>query len=292
MKKPKVVLTGSSGRVGRAIFNRLAREYEVIGIDTSPASMTALVGDIRDRRLVERACSGASAIIHTAALHAPQVGVASEDDFASINIGATRSLVEAASTAGIERIVYTSTTALYGYAVIAGRCTWIDEETPPQPRTIYHTSKLAAEDILEEAAVKHGIAIRIIRMSRCFPEPAPVMAVYRLHRGVDARDVADAHAHALANEGPTFQRYIVSGRVPFEIEDSTRLACQAQAVIAERVPRLSELFAARGWTMPSHVDRIYSARRAEKELSWSPRFGFDEVIAQLDRKSLEVLPGP
>jgi UDP-glucose 4-epimerase len=34
-------------------------------------------------------------------------------------------------------------------------------------------------------------------MGRCFPEPAPAMALARLHRGIDARDVAEAHALAL-----------------------------------------------------------------------------------------------
>ncbi|MGF0520385.1 hypothetical protein ACQEDT_02620 [Agrobacterium pusense] len=44
----RIVLTGSSGRVGRAIFSALASRHEVIGIDRSPFSTTHIVGDFAD----------------------------------------------------------------------------------------------------------------------------------------------------------------------------------------------------------------------------------------------------
>ncbi|MBB3316673.1 nucleoside-diphosphate-sugar epimerase [Rhizobium sp. BK181] len=127
-------------------------------------------------------------------------------------------------------------------------------------------------------------------MSRSFPEPADVMAAYRLHRGVDIRDVADGHVLALTNEGAPFQRHILSGSTPFAVEDCEALAGDAASVIRLRCPGLAAEFQLRGWSLPTSIDRVYDPAAAIRDLNWSPRFGFDEVFAQLDRRSLEVMP--
>lgn len=119
----RIVLTGSSGRVGRAIYGSLAGEHEVIGIDRSAFSTTALVGDFTDESLLRPLLEGADAVIHSAALHAPHVGLIPDEEFRRINIDGTRWLAEAAREAGVRRFVFTSTTALYGHAVVAGACT-------------------------------------------------------------------------------------------------------------------------------------------------------------------------
>jgi nucleoside-diphosphate-sugar epimerase len=120
-------------------------------------------------------------------------------------------------------------------------------------------------------------------MSRCFPEAVPLMAVYRLHRGVDARDVADAHVAALQRGVPGRSRcFVISGATPFEPGDAAGLARDAPAVLALRAPALVEAFARRGWALPASIDRVYDARRAARELGWQARFGYDEVLRQAD----------
>jgi len=285
----RIVLTGSSGRVGRAIFSALAGENDVFGIDHSPFSTTHLVGDFANEALLRSAFEGADAVIHVAALHAPHVGTIPDEEFHRVNVGGTRIVAEAAIAAGVKRLVFTSTTALYGYAVSPASCTWIDEDTPPQPKSIYHRTKLEAERVLEDMACPE-LAVRVLRMSRSFPEPGDVMAAYRLHRGVDVRDVADAHLSALTNGGACFQRYIVSAAGPFTARDCESLANDAASIITQRAPALAAEFRRRGWSLPNSIDRVYHSARAEHELDWRPRFGFEEVLAQLDRRSLEVLP--
>ncbi|TYT24799.1 NAD(P)-dependent oxidoreductase [Luteimonas viscosa] len=285
----RVILIGSSGRIGRAVFSALTRDHSVLGIDHSPFATTRIVGDFTDPAVVSRAMDGAEAVILTAALHAPHVGIVSDAEFERINVEGTARLIDATRASGVRRIVFTSTTALYGRAIVKGRCTWVDEDTPPQPESIYHRTKLAAENLLEDAATG-GLAVRILRMSRCFPQTADVMAAYRLHRGIDARDVADAHRLALENDGDAFERYVVSGSTPFEPGDCDALATDPAAVIEQRVPALAGLFRTRGWHLPSAIDRVYAPRLAERRLVWKATYGFEEVVAQLDRRSLEVLP--
>lgn len=285
----RIVLTGSSGRVGRAIYNALATHHHVIGIDRSVFSTTQITADFADLDLLSKAMRGADAVIHTAALHAPHVGIIPDSEFQRINVEGTRLLIEAAKINGVSRIVFTSTTALFGQTIKNGSAAWVTDESTPQPRSIYHHTKLAAEALLQEAA-NDSLTVRVIRMSRCFPEKADVMALFRLCRGVDVRDVTSAHVAALTNSGPVFQRYIVSGKTPFMPQDCPLLATNLKEVIQERIPSLAVAFQQRGWHLPSSIDRVYVSTQAEAELGWSAHYGFEEVLAQLDRGSLEVLP--
>ncbi|MCC3159941.1 NAD(P)-dependent oxidoreductase [Hymenobacter sp. 15J16-1T3B] len=285
----KIVLTGSSGRVGRAIYNQLAPQHEIIGIDRTPFATTRLVADFADAALLADALQGADAVIHAAALHAPHVGIVPDSEFERVNVDGTRLVVEAARQAGVPRLVLTSTTALFGHAIAEGRAAWVTDDTPPRPRSIYHRTKLAAEALVA-AAAGPDLAVRVLRMSRCYPEPADQMALYRISRGVDVRDVARAHAAALHNDGPAYQCYIISGQVPFTEAECAVVATALEQALQLRAPALLAAFRVRGWQVPASLDRLYVATRAEQGLGWVPQYGFEEVLAQLDRHSLEVLP--
>jgi UDP-glucose 4-epimerase len=286
----RIVVTGSGGRVGRAVFVQLARDHEVVGLDRLPCSTAVThVGDVCDRRLLEQAFAGAEAVVHAAALHAPHVGIVADEELERVNVGGTEAVIAAARASGVRRIVFTSTTALYGGAIERDRSTWIDEDAMPAPVTVYHRTKLAAEGALR-AAADDGLQVRVLRMSRCFPEPADLMAVYRLHRGIDARDVASAHLAALGHEGQAFHCWVLSSSTPFERGDTAELAEDAPSVLRARAPALVEAFALRGWPLPRAIDRVYDPSRAMRELGWRPRHGFDEVLLAFDRQDGEVLP--
>ncbi|MET0549874.1 MAG: NAD(P)-dependent oxidoreductase [Xanthomonas sp.] len=287
----KIVVTGSAGRVGRAVHIRLAREHRVSGFDRTPCSTTEWVGDLDDAALLARALQDADAVIHTAALHAPHVAHVPAARFRQVNVDGTRRVLDAAAAAGVRRIVFTSTTALYGSAASPeDTAAWVDETLTPQPQTIYHHTKLEAEALLRDAADQGGPSVRILRMSRCFPEPVNVMAAFRLHRGIDARDVAEAHAAALRHAGPAAATFVISGATPFLREDCADLHSAAPAVLQRRAPALVAAFAQRGWALPERIDRVYSAQHAMQALDWRPRYGFEEVLAQYDQHVPEVLP--
>lgn len=285
----KVLLTGSSGRIGRAIRARLAHaRHEVVGVDIAPSPATDVVASVEDAAALRAALRGCDSVVHTAALHAPQVGQVDDARFEAVNVTATATLARLCAEAGVGRLVYTSTTALYGATATARGAAWVTEDTEPMPRTVYHRTKLRAEAVLEAAATR-GLAVVALRMARCFPEPAPRMAAYRLHRGVDARDVAEAHAQALLHATPGFRRFVVSAATPFVPEDVDALAGHADDVIRRRMPALAETFARRGWPLPTHIDRVYCAARAQDALGWTPVHGFESVLADLDRGAPEVL---
>ena len=287
----KIAITGSSGRIGRAIHWKLSKGYPVIGLDVSPGSSTSRIVDIRDYDQVMRSLEGVKVVFHTAALHAPHVGKFSERDFYHINVKATELICRAAKELGVSQIIFTSTTALYGYANCReGEAAWINEKTVPQPKTIYHQTKLEAERVLQAYSGK-DLQISVIRMSRAFPEPAHTMAVFRLHRGVDYRDVADAHVLAWSVANPKdFDMFVVSGSTPFLPEDVQSLYLNPEEVIRKRAPELSAELDKRGWRFPISIDRIYDSSYAQEALGWKPKWGYEEVFRQFDREDFEVLP--
>lgn len=288
----KVLITGSSGRLGRALAAALAPVHSVVGLDRQPGPHTQVVADLGDAGTVAQALAGVQAVLHTAALHAPHVGQVADAEFRRVNVLVTRQLAEAAAARGVRRFVFTSTTALYGAGQADGPAAWVDETTTPRPRSIYHHSKLAAEAELQDLAAREGLALSLLRMGRCFPEPAPAMALHRLHRGVDLRDVVRAHVLALHDDTPAVRCLVVSGATPFLRSDLAALGHDAPAVLQTRAPGLVAAFAARGWPLPRRLDRVYAPHRAASVLGWRAEHGHEAVLQQLDAGDPTVLaPG-
>jgi len=287
----RVLVTGSAGRVGRAIYIKLMRTHDVVGIDRTPCSTADFIGDIRDTDLMAKALKKVDVVVHTAALHAPHVGLLSDSEFQSINVDATEQLALQGIKSGIKHFVFTSTTALYGYASTPqGTAGWVNEQVIPKPKSIYHHSKVQAESKLKEISNLFNLPVTILQMSRCFPEPADLMTVYRLTRGIDSRDVASAHLCAIEKRLNGFNRFIISGKTPFSQLDCQRLYKEADKVIKEQLPSVAQDFEQRGWALPTSLDRIYDSSLAQVELSWQPKYGFDNVLEMLDCEIAEVLP--
>ena len=287
----KVLITGSSGRIGRALHWKLSQKYKTEGLDLSPSSATSIIGDICDYENLLKSFENVETVFHSAALHAPHVAFSSEKKFYEINVHATENICKAALACGVSQIIFTSTTALYGYASHGKEeAVWVNEQTIPEPKTIYHKTKLEAEKLFNQYA-GDKLKVSIIRMSRCFPEPVQKMAVYRLHRGVDYRDVADAHI--LASESKKTKEidtYVISGKTPFLKSDLEELARNPEIVIRERHPQLANEFDKRKWKFPKSIDRVYDSSYSAKEIGWESKKGALDVIEQFDKEDYETLP--
>ena len=163
--------------------------------------------------------------------------------------------------------------------VAPDRAVWVDESLPPEPRDIYDHTKLAAETLCREAGDR-GLSCISLRMSRCFPEAAHLVALYRLYRGVDARDVAEAHHLALTADCSDFRVFNVSARSPFRATDLEDLSVRPAAVIENYHPGTLASFKRRGWPLPNRIDRVYAIDRASEERGYRPQFNFSWLMAQ------------
>jgi UDP-glucose 4-epimerase len=264
-----VLVTGSSGLVGGAVAALAeSKGWVVRGVDIASGPRTRLVGDLRDPRVRRRALDGADVVVHVAALHAPHVGRVPDTEFWSVNVDSTAALLAEASARGVSRVVYTSSTSVYGDALVPdGRAVWVDECLAPRPRDVYDETKLAAEALVARSAVP-AVTLRI---ARCFPEPLETLARHRLHRGVALADVAAAHM--LAVSSTVTGTYNVAGPLLFEPGDTAQLCSDAAAVLQRRHPAIAAAFAARRWPLPRHLDRVYDSRAALAVLGYRPRRG-------------------
>ncbi|MEE3625413.1 NAD(P)-dependent oxidoreductase [Nitrospirillum sp. BR 11752] len=274
----RILVTGSSGPLGAAIVRQgLARGWAVTGLDIRAGATTDIQADVTDASALARALEGQDAVIHVAALHAPQVGRVPDADFHRVNVQATATLLRLAAEAGVGRVVYTSTTSLYGHSLVppAGGLVWVDEKTPVRPRDIYDETKRAAEDLCDQAGPAFARGLAVLRIARCFRQPSPTRAAHRLHRGLSMVDAAAAHVHAAAGAVPG--TFLISALTPFRREEAGALATDAAGLIRARLPRLAALFDRRGWPLPVRLDRVYDAGRAATVLGFRPRFDFSRL---------------
>ena len=268
----------ASGSIGSGIAAFLRPNHEVVGIDRRPGPHVTNLHDLCDGAALEASLAGADAVVHVAALHAPDVGRAPDAEFRRVNVEGTERLLDLAARRGVSRFVYTSSTSVYGHALEPeDEAAWIDEEVAPRPRDIYDWTKLEAEGLVR-AASGSGLLTAILRMSRCFPEPHREMAIHRLHRGIDRRDVARAHALALAAASSAAETYLISAQPVFDRQDCRALFNDPEALVRQRLPHVAERFDRMRWSFPSSIGRVYSPAKAVDALRFQPHFGVESVL--------------
>ncbi len=149
----RILVTGATGALGPAIVNSFCQAgYKVrsfsrnpVQTDLSPFQIELYSGDITNVSAVQTAMSDVNAVAHMAALlHIVNPPPSLFPQYERINVEGTRIIVEAALKAGVQRLIFFSTIAVYGY----GQGRLLTEDSIPHPDTFYAETKLAAEQIV------------------------------------------------------------------------------------------------------------------------------------------------
>jgi dihydroflavonol-4-reductase len=271
-----VYVTGASGFVGRHVVETLRDG----GADVREARI-----DLLDGAGLERVMRGCEAVVHVAALYSYDAPDAALE---RVNVGGTRTVLEAAARAGVRRLVHTSTAGTCG-PVTGRRATEADRMPPWEQSVPYKRTKLAAERLalVAGAVVVNPTAPVGAGDERPTPTGRMVAGVARGRlRGylggtglnvVDVRDVALGHALALEHGRPG-QRYLLGG-VDLLLEDLfARIAALAGVARPRvRVPyALARAAAAAGLVNRNEVrlarlPMFFDSAKAERELGYRAR---------------------
>lgn len=214
-----VLVTGGSGYFGSILVDdALARGDTVRVLDLNPpgderaAKVDYVPGDVRDRATVRSACEGVDVVLHNVA----QVPLAKDRElFWSVNVTGTANVLLAARDAGVDKVVHTSSSAIFGIP----ESNPVTEDTPGRPLEAYGKAKLEAEFLCRDAAA-NGLDVSIVRprtilghgrlgiiavLFEFVAEGAPVFVLdggHNRYQFIHANDLADAVLRAGDRDKP------------------------------------------------------------------------------------------
>src|SRR5262245_49121351 len=167
----KILLTGGAGYVGSACLRwLLACQHDPIAYDNLSEGNRAAVpeaadrlieGDIADTDHLRDAMRqhDVDVVMHFAALASVPDSIRDPEAYYRINVGGTKSVLDAMRAAGVRKILFSSTAATYGFHTDMP----LREDSPQTPETPYGTTKLAAEWLIKDYARAYGMGYTLLR---------------------------------------------------------------------------------------------------------------------------------
>lgn len=299
----RALVTGAAGFIGRHVADALREAgHDVVGHDAAPGADVA--GDIRDEAGLRAAMAGCDAVFHLAAMYSYARADAAR--MIEVNVEGTRAVLAAARSAGVARVVHTSSCATCGPA--EGRLA-DERDHPPawELEVAYKRSKVDSERVALEAAAAGQDVVVVNPTTPVGPgddRPTPTgkmirdvasgrIRAYVATTGlnvVDVRDVAVGHLRAF-ERGRAGQRYLLGGenlslaevfatvtrhagrpapriRVPFRVALGAAWAADRGGRLVGREPTLLVLDEVRLARLPA----LFSIEKARTELghAWRP----------------------
>lgn len=175
----RVLVTGAAGFIGSHLTERLVElgattralvHYNALGswgwLDESPVldQVTVVAGDVCDRDSVREAMTDVDIVFHLAALIAIPYSYRAPASYVRTNIEGTLNVLQAAKELGVERLVHTSTSEVYGTA----RYVPIDETHPLSGQSPYSASKIGADKMAEAFRLSFNLPVVTVRPFNTF----------------------------------------------------------------------------------------------------------------------------
>lgn len=294
------LVTGGAGFIGSAIARELLTRGERVRIldnfatgreDAVPKDAELHRGDLRDPDDLARACDGAEVVFHQAAIRSVPRSVDEPRLSNEANVTGTLNLLIAAAEAGVRRLVYASSSSVYGDTEGAVN----REDRAPAPQSPYAVSKLAGEHYCRAWTALGRLSTVSLRYFNVFGPgqhaeskyatvfPAFVTAltqgrVPEVHwDGEQARDftyiddVVAANLAAADVNGIDGSVFNIGGGAPKTVNEVLRAVSEVVGVWIE--PRLTP-------RRPGDVRRTHAdIARARDSLGWEPHTDFGEAVA-------------
>jgi UDP-glucose 4-epimerase len=169
----RFLVTGGAGFLGAALANRLVRDGNQVRVidDLSagdPARLDERVlftrGDVADRPKLWTLLQDVDCVYHLAARVQVSESILYPREYNEVNVGGTVSVMEAMRDAGVRRVVFTSSGAVYGEQAVQP----VREDQIPNPQSPYAVSKLAAEYYVRAIGALWGIETVVLRVFNAY----------------------------------------------------------------------------------------------------------------------------
>lgn len=286
----KVLVTGCSGRIGRATVNRLLAEgHTVLGIDTVPPAVKnyqfAVVDMTNYGQVVDAVVGlekGIDAIVHMAAIVGAKV--APSTHIFNTNTAITYNVFQAARVAGVKNVVFASSETLLGCPFDAPPPYLpIDEKYASRPESSYALSKLVDEAVAQEFCrwdpnlKMVGLRFSWVKEPWQYPEfeaydASPTIQKWNFWSYVDSRDCAQAVSLALTAKLTGFSTYIIAA-------EDTVMSKNNADLLREYYPDVPVRSAIR------ERECMLSTEAARTVLGFRPEYRWRDELAKLRAKS-------
>jgi nucleoside-diphosphate-sugar epimerase len=275
----RVVVTGSSGRIGRYVVQEFVDAgHHVLGADIAPLSSAparALRVDLTDAGETYQALAShkAEAVVHLGAW--PDAGIVPASRTYGDNVRGAYNLFQACADLGIRRVVYASSAQVYGFAGAPPLYAPVDEAHPMRPVNPYALAKCAAEQAAEYFIANYGLNILSFRFMGVRTPGQIAGEIEQMRRDpksggwllwtrTDARDAAAACRLAVEAKDPAPGPYNITGA-------AVVLNQTAETLIRQHFGAATEVRSGlEGAKSP------LSCARAEREFGYRPRYVWNE----------------
>jgi len=174
LKNKRVLVTGADGFIGSHLVERLVQEQaRVIALaqynsfnswgwlEDLPCLQAVEVkaGDVRDPHFCLKAAKDVDVIVHLAALIPIPYSYAAPQSYLETNVGGTLNICQAALANGVEKLIHTSTSEVYGTAQYVP----VDEKHPLRPQSPYSATKIGADAVAVSFYCSYGLPVVIAR---------------------------------------------------------------------------------------------------------------------------------
>jgi len=298
----KILVTGADGFIGSHLTETLLRAghdvrafvlYNSFGswgwldqIDTElKKHLDVFAGDIRDPHGVKTAMQGCDVVLHLAALIGIPYSYHSPDTYIDTNIKGTLNIVQAARELGVEKVVHTSTSEVYGTAQFVP----ITELHPLQGQSPYSASKIGADQLALSFYQSFGTPVAVARPFNTYGPRQSARAVIptvitQIANGARTIKLGSLHPTRDFNfVSDTVQGFIAIAEAERSIGEVINIGSAFEISIGATTQLIAEIMgqtieietdAQRLRPENSEVERLFADRSKALELTgWEPRYG-------------------